>query len=191
MKKLLNNPIFVSVLALAAIALVGGSLLEKKKSQKPRPTAAVADPDNSSGDWAEPADEDYEPDGDVREPRSISEARAARVIPESVRDPIAAVKVEDRETVATIVETPRGPDQAESVRLTAIWEQGSLLLLVINNRIHEVGDRFGRLTIVSADLEGVWLKHWKGRDFLPFGGEFTLVTPAAPSANSTTASDES
>jgi hypothetical protein len=193
MKKLLNNPLFVSALALVAVALVGVSLLGRKQATHSRPVAtATGDVENENEDeWATPVDNDFDPDADPNEPRSIAEVLAALVIPEIVRDPLATAGVEVRETVATIIQTQNGPDILESVRLTAIWEQGSLLLLVINNRIHEVGDRIGRLTIESADLEGVWLKHWKGRDFLPFGGEFTLVTPAAPSANSTTASDES
>lgn len=139
---------------------------------------------------SESADGYTDPNDNGGDPNFIRDALRALVIQEPVRDPLTPLR-ESRDSAATVIETVRGPDVEESLTLTAIWEQGSVLLLVINNHIHEVGDRIGRLTIESADLEGVWLKHWKGRDFLPFGGEFTLVTPAATSANSTTASDES
>jgi peptidyl-prolyl cis-trans isomerase A (cyclophilin A) len=33
------------------------------------------------------------------------------------------------------------------------------------------------VTIESATQDGVWVAHWKGRDFLALGTDFTLVTP--------------
>lgn len=183
MKKLLNNPWFVAALAIVAVVFVGASLFDQKQLRRSRPETAF---DES----AVPDENDFESDANSGEPRSIREALAALVIPETVRDPIAP-SYKEADSTAAVSETLRGADETESLRLTAIWEQGATLLLVINNHIQEVGDRIGRLTIESADIEGVWLTHWKGRDFLPFGGEFTLVTPASQSANSTPASDES
>ena len=53
---------------------------------------------------------------------------------------------------------------------------------VINDTIVRPGDAIGRLKIESATTDGVWLVHWKGRDHLELGRDFTLHTPAASPA---------
>ena len=185
MRKLLNKPWFVAVLAVAALAMVAWSVFDQSGPAYAR-TSQAGDAD----DWATPVDDNFDFAEGLDSEGSINDALNSLVIQEVARDPFLPLREGGKQS-PVIGETPRAPDEYDSIRLTAIWEQGTILLLMINNRIHQVGDTIGRLRIDSATTDGVWITHWKGRDFLPFGGAFTLVTPAAPTANSTTASDES
>ena len=95
-------------------------------------------------------------------------------IPGPFRDPFAMGVKDD----PAAVEKAPEPDVVDTVHLSAIWTQGGRTLVVINDRICQDGDKIGRLRIESATRDGVWLSHWKGRNFVSIGGDFSLTTPA-------------
>jgi hypothetical protein len=168
MRKLLNNPWLVALVAAVALLMVGNSVRSALSGPAPvsaLPAAAVA-PEEAPG---EAAAED-----EAVAQVSMREALASLAIPPQVRDPFAA-----RSQPGGVNELSAEPDQVDRVRLSAIWTQDNATLVLINERICEPGDEIGRLKIESATQEGVWFTHWKGRDFLPLGAEFVLNTPAS------------
>jgi hypothetical protein len=164
MRKLLNKPWFVAVMAIAALACV----------------ASVVFPNGQrfglSG--ASAADAPASDDAAVTDPSGATAWTVINKIsiPSTGRDPFAA-KIKATE----VVEKAPEPDLVDSVHLSAIWTQDGHTLVVINDRICEGGDQIGHLKIESATQDGVWLSHWKGRDFISIGGNFTLNTPASKS----------
>lgn len=160
MRKLLNKPWFVAVVAIAALALVvnvvfiPGSNLGLSGFNSAAAPAAAEDPAGEAvhgNAWSEV--------GKISTPGPL-------------RDPFA-IKVK-----AEVAEKAPEPDLVDSVHLSAIWTQDGHTLVVINDRICEGGDEIGHLKIESATQDGVWLSHWKGRNFVAIGGNFTLNTPA-------------
>ena len=115
---------------------------------------------------------------------------AAETVRLSVRDALKALKIPATgprdpfalriRTEATVVaqEKAVAPDSVDTVHLSALWTQGGTTFSLINDRICSAGDEIGRLKIESATQEGVWVTHWKGRDFIALGGDFTLKTPS-------------
>ncbi len=93
-------------------------------------------------------------------------------LPAPMKDPFAI-----RIKVDPAAEKVEIPDAVESVHLSAVWSQEGKTLVLINDRIFQKGDEIGRIKIESASEEGVWLSHWKGRDFLRVGDNFILNTP--------------
>lgn len=181
MRKLLNKPWVVALLALLAVALVAQSLLDRRP-RRVRPVAPEA---------TEAMDSDLDAEstaGSHGGAGSLAEALGSLSLPDQLPDPfaprrqrVAEVAVEARET---------GPDQTDTVRLTAIWEQDGAAFVVLNGRICRVGDSLGRITVATIERDGVWLTHWKGRDFVRLGQDFTLITPAAAAAKPRTATHE-
>jgi hypothetical protein len=159
MRKLLNNPWFVAVMAVTALALVAHGVFshgEKLGLAGFDGTVATAEAEVSADDAAQA--------GSVV--RNLQ-------IPGPLRDPFAVrAKVE---TVEKISE----PDFVDTLHLSAIWTQGGQTLVLLNDHICQGGDEIGRVKIESATQEGVWITHWKGRDFLSIGANFTLNTPAS------------
>jgi hypothetical protein len=163
MRKLLNKPWIAAILAVAAIACVAMAVFSNgQKFGLPGP----ASPDASAS-----ASED----GTAADPSHTTAWGVVNKIsiPSSDRDPFA-IKVKATE----IVEKAPEPDLVDSIHLSAIWTQEGRTLVLINDRICQDGDEIGRLKIASATPDGVWLTHWKGRDFISIGGNFTLNTPA-------------
>ena len=158
MRKLLNKPWFVAIMAIGALALVvkvmffqGDKLaLPGFTANPPAAEASTSGPARGTA-W--------------NEVNKIS-------ISGPIRDPFS-IKVK-----AEVAEKAPVPDQVDKVHVSAIWTQDGHTLVVINDRICEDGDQIGRLKIDSASQEGVWLSHWKGRNFVSIGGSFTLNTPA-------------
>lgn len=93
-------------------------------------------------------------------------------LPAPMRDPFAIRIKED-----PAIEKVPAPDAVDSVHLSAVWTQDGKTLVVINDRICQNGDEIGRIKIDAVTHDGVWLSHWKGRDFVRVGGNFTLNTP--------------
>lgn len=177
MRKLLNKPWFVTLLAIAAVAFVVQSLLPKSEPSRARRTVSTQ-AESETSETVLPTSTDSVPTV-----AGIEGIRAALKelsgIPAG-RDPFAARP----RTVAAVVEKAAAvPDIVETVKLSAVWVQAGETYLLINGRICRQGDRIGRLTIESATADGVWLRHWKGRDFMPMGGVFVLTTPAGQSAS--------
>lgn len=174
MRKLLNKPWFVALLALAAVAFVWNALRPKTLVGT---AVAAASPTTAA---PEPVAEDSSAAASVSSPgNSIEEALKAVASTVKARDPFA-VRVKASAPESTAEET-KAPDLVDTVRLSAIWTQEGRTYLLINGQIHEVGDELSRVRIESATTDGVWLAHWKGRDFLALGADFTLVTPARKS----------
>jgi hypothetical protein len=169
-RKLLNKPWFVALLAIAALVFVGQAFL-------PRRTVASATSPAPSNDVV--ADAEGNASGATPSPASLPEALKALPIPAVLRDPFA-LPAKPVEVVA--VETPAEPDFVDTVHLTAVWSQEGATLALINGHIFQPGDKLGRLKIESANADGIWLTHWKGRDFVSVGGSFSLNTPAASGA---------
>jgi hypothetical protein len=171
MRKFLNKPWFVALLALAAIAFVWNSIRPKTlvgvASVASATTAAVEPPAQESATAATSL---------TFTGGSVDDALKALMASVKPRDPFAVrAKSVAPEPAA---EEAKVPDVVDTVRLSAIWIQEGRTYLLINGQIHEVGDELARLRIESATTDGVWLAHWKGRDFLALGADFTLVTPA-------------
>lgn len=166
MRKLLNNPWIVAALALAAVAVVGHSLWPMRMTGAPAALAVVADEtDPLPSDPASPG---------VTTP-STDELTALTGTTVR-RDPFAPSSKSP--SVLAVIEKAR-PDLLDTVQLSALWSQDGMTYAVINGRIRQPGDEIGLLRIESTTTDGVWLVHWKGRDHLALGGEFTLRTPAA------------
>jgi hypothetical protein len=169
MKKLLNNPWVVGALALAALALVGKSLLPKRAANE----VQVLSIQENSG--SESNENDSEPGrGGTTD---IGVALKELPISSTARDPFST------RTKAAVL-TSLGdqnpvPDAVDTLRLSAIWIQGATTFVVINGSIRQAGDEFSRFKIESTTRDGVWVTHWKGRDFLALGADFTLTTPSA------------
>ena len=168
MRKLLNNRWFVTAMALLAVALMWSSL-RTSDSGRAQPVAV-----GSAEPVADPAAEQTQSGG---EPSTVSNQDALKqlVVPKSSRDPFASRNIQPAAPVEAVEQQP---DLVDSVHLTGIWTQNGATLLLLNERVAQVGDTIGRLTIESATQDGVWLTHWKGRDFLTVGQIFILKTPA-------------
>ena len=171
MRKLLNKPWFVALLAVAAVGFVAHSLM----SQSGR-DGAVASPE---------VFEEVAPETDPL----VSESSGQRAIPDALRELVLQAVSRDPfaprakpEAAPQVSEKPAEPDSLETVKLSALWTQGGETYLLINDRIMTAGESIGRLTLDAVTADGVWLTHWKGRDFLSIGASFTLVTPAKQTA---------
>lgn len=177
MKKLLNNPWVVGVLALVAIAFVANSLIPAGGGP-----AVVAD---------EPVAEqpgDGQNSGVVAESGGMREALKELSISSATRDPFS--RRAKTEVVKTqVVEKAAPPDLVETVKLTALWSQDGDTFALLNGRICRAGDKLGRLTLDKATQDGVWLTHWKGRSFVELGQVFTLTTPAHKAASLSLSTD--
>jgi hypothetical protein len=169
MKKLLNKPWFAAVLALAALTFVGNAVYQG--TRKPAyGSGAPASATTAAAEGEATAEGET-----VRLP--VRDALKALVLPKTVlRDPFAP---RAREEVAIAsAEKATVPDLVDTVHLSALWTQSGATYTLINDRICQAGDKIGRMKIESATQEGVWVSHWKGRDFISLGGDFTLKTPA-------------
>lgn len=170
MKKLLNKPWFVAVLALAALAFVGNAVFQGTRKPAYGSGAPV------SAEAAAAAEGEAATEGETAR-LPVRDALKALVIPKTaLRDPFAPRARE--ETVTASAEKPAAPDLVDTVHLSALWTQSGATYTLINDRICHAGDKIGRMKIESATQEGVWVSHWKGRDFISLGSDFTLKTPA-------------
>lgn len=176
MKKLLNQPWFVATLAITALVMIAMSLREQFGFGPAPVRTAVA---SRAPDAPVPEDE---PDAGGPEAHgaalSIPAVLASLVFPATLPDPFshrgATLVAGDPE----VVPGPAIPDVAEAIHVSALWTQAGASLALVNNRIVHAGDVIGRLTVAEISRDGVWVSHWKGRDFVRCGADFTLLTPA-------------
>jgi hypothetical protein len=171
MKKLLNNPWFVGVLALAAVAFVAHSLIPVDGG-----SAVIAEESSVDESTSDISGQTTPEAGSVRDAIKELSGNAA-----ATRDPFST-RAKAAPAVVAQVEKAPPPDLVETIRLTALWTQNGETYALINDRICRAGDKLGRLTLETATHEGVWVTHWKGRDFLAIGAAFTLTTPALKAA---------
>ena len=122
------------------------------------------------------------PTGEAAQP-SVQEALKLLLSPQAPRDPFAVHATNEPTQVQE--KKHEEPDFVDTAHLSGVWSQNGVTLLLINDHISNVGDSIGRFKIESANQEGVWLTHWKGRTFLALGKSFVLNTPARLAANLT------
>jgi len=171
----------VALLALGAVALVANSLFESKPG-RPRRAPAPANVVQEEPEAADDASTDP-----VLAVTSLAETLRRIALPERLPDPFGAPRA-PRMSTSPATDAPSTPGEtapgiSESVRLTALWSQDADHFAVLGGRICRPGDTLGSITLDAIADDGVWLSHWKGRDFLPLGESFTLITPAIPAAN--------
>lgn len=158
MRKLLNRPWFVALLALGAIAFVGHELLPSRPRGNPQ---AFVDP---SGDA-------LAAEGEATPGTAMPAAAALKAlsIPANLRDPFAVPPK------PTAVVAEAAPDEiVERLQLSAIWTQGDKTFVLLNGQICQAGDEVGRFKVDSATQDGVWVTWGKNRELLLFGGELTV-----------------
>lgn len=164
MRKLLNSPWFVAVLALAALLFVGRAVFSTPSS--PAPGAPVME---STDETPSPAGED----GAEGAPRlSLAGALKTLVIPAAARDPFALpvrTDAADPEPGSVVM-----VEVVDRLRLSAIWVQGPAVFLLLNGRICQPGDTIDRFTVETAAIDGAWIGHLGGRSFLPVGQELAV-----------------
>ena len=166
MRKLLNNPWVVGALALAALAFVGMQFLPKRSANV---AESLVEADSETA---------VDETGSVGAGgSSITLALKELVIASPLRDPFARrIKAVPP---AAVVELAPVPDSVEKIHLSAIWMQGADTFVLINGAIRQAGEEFSHFKLESTSRDGVWITHWKGRDFVSLGSDFTLVTPAS------------
>lgn len=169
MKKLLNNPWFVGLLAAAAIVFVTHTALKDRGVDYASADATDEYEGEFEDEWVmdEEAVESAANGSSVWEVLDALTPSSPPANPFDDRQAEIMVDAEGEESSATLV----------SVHLSAIWSQGAQTLLLVNDRIHAAGDTVaelaaGDLTIESASLDGIWLSHPDGRDFLSLGKTF-------------------
>ncbi|MEZ5276757.1 MAG: hypothetical protein R3F07_10295 [Opitutaceae bacterium] len=163
MKKLLNNPWFVGLLVAGAIVFVAQATLSKRQSA----AYPASYPDEYVDDFEEvsPDETGLPAAGEVASVRQALDALSTTT-PNS--NPFGSRQAE---IVADgSVEEPAGAGFI--VHLFAIWQQNGQTLVLVNNRIQQAGDVIGDLTIESTTLDGIWLSHPDGRDFISLGSSF-------------------
>ncbi len=175
MRKLLNKPWFVALLAIAALLVVGREFLPGgKKPAAPVPGIEAAEDGQSVGD-----------DGESGPRLPVTEALKAISRPVDGRDPFALPP----KPAAPDSEVATGTAAAETshhLRVSAVWLQGEATLVLANGRICTPGESVGDFTIESAAIDGAWINHPGGRAFVPVGTDFVLKTtkPNVPAPTS-------
>jgi hypothetical protein len=167
MKKALNNPWVAGGLVLLAIVTITGTLRDGAGGAS-RPALRGVDPVLS--DLHESEEDEAGKVHDLT-PAAVRRLVLALEVPSELPDPFAS-----RRARAAVAEETREYVETDRFRLAAVWNQGGGIYLLVNDRVVRPGDRFGRVVVESADLDGAWLTHANGRDFVALGGEFTLVT---------------
>ena len=162
MRKLLNKPWFVAVMAVAALVFVARSVFSGGTRFGLGGTAETA----VAGSEGEQSPEEASRANPFAVVRNLQ-------LPAPMKDPFA-IRIKEDPTIEKVA----APDAVDSVHLSAVWTQGEQTLVVINDRVCQNGDEIGRIKIDAVTRDGVWLAHWKGRDFVRVGGSFTLNTPA-------------
>jgi hypothetical protein len=170
MKKLLNNPWFVGLLAAAAIVFVTHAALKDRGVDY----ASGDETDDYEDVFADESDLDDDSIGTATNGTSVWEALDALTPSSPPDNPFD----DNRAEIIVDSESEDASSRLVSVHLSAIWSQGVQTLLLVNDRIHAAGDTVveleaGDLTIESASLDGIWLSHPAGRDFLSLGKIFT------------------
>jgi hypothetical protein len=174
MKKLLNKPWFVAVIAAIAIVLVANAVMEQGKNS--HHAAAYDESYEDTGTYDEYEDTSDQPGS---EPSDLSSIRRALEALATTSKEIPSDPFDDdsAEIIATAVSSE--PESEEmAIHLSAIWVQGDQILVLVNNHIHTAGDRIGDLTIESTTIDGIWVTHPKGRDFVAIGKSFTWIIPS-------------
>lgn len=177
MRKLLNNPKVVAVLAIVAVGFVGYSVYSQMpgRTRRAKAQAAAVAPTVAPNVAVAPSVSSATPAAAA--PSLVQLYRSIDVLTfaSAARDPFALPLKPAGE--APLVKTVEREIE-ETVRLTATWSQAGNTWVLINGKIFRPGDAVGRMTIESATRDGVWVSHWRGREFVAIGQKLTLKTPA-------------
>lgn len=173
MKKLLNKPWFVAVMAVIAIAFAANAVMEQRKGPR---YAAYDDSYEDSGYYEEYEDTSDQPESEPSDPSSIRRALEALVT--TSKDLPSNPFDNDSAEIIAMIESSEPESEEMAIHLSAIWAQGDQVLVLINNHIHTAGDRVGDLTIDATTINGIWVTHPNGRDFISIGKTFTWIIPA-------------
>jgi len=161
MRRLLNKPWFVAILAIAAIGLVCMQTLDLGGTRSVVPIEESYEEEMADGTLEQPAD------------AALFALLSTYTPSESLRDPFAVRAKPSADRVVVEV----APPPKEAFRLSAVWVQGGSTLAVLNGRICSPGETLGQLTLESVNPTGVWVLHAHGRDFVSVGQEI-LLSPA-------------
>jgi len=178
MKKLLNNPWVVGALALAALAFVAHSLIPASGGS----SAGIVEDTGANPLAGGESSETVAATGSVHD--AIKELSSSS----ATRDPFSPRAKIATQNTAPAEKTPQ-PDVVETIRLTALWTQDGATYALINDRVCKAGEKLGRITVDVATQDGIWVTHWKGRDFIALGTAFTLTTPALKAATLSLSTD--
>ncbi len=171
MRKILNNPKVVAVLALGAAGAVGFTVWSET-----RPTTyARVTPAAAAGAGYPEADSTAGAAGDAAAPLDRDWAALTALLQKPARDPFVLRRPVVQDVSAAAEDLP---DLEEAVLVSAIWTQAGRSLALVNGRIQAEGDRVGRVSISRITRDGVHVSHWRGEDLLTVGQPFVLKTPA-------------
>lgn len=163
MRKLLNKPWFVGLLASLAVGLVayeGLGFRASAASVRHAVTVEDVDSTETSEKRAENAPENL--------------AAIDMFVAAGSRDPFAG-RLNPGGTSEKSVEST--PATMQTLKLAAVWLQGAESFVAINAQICRVGDAVSGISIESVTREGAWLQLPSGRQFLPVGREVTFAAP--------------
>ncbi|HEY3755884.1 MAG TPA: hypothetical protein VGL42_07020 [Opitutaceae bacterium] len=154
MRKYLNNPWFVAVLAVSALAVAAHAFMAGADQASPAAAVAetVADPVAASAALpvAAPA------------PQATVEAALSAPLPASqVPDPFGP-------STSALAEHKSAP-----LRLAALWTENGRTLGILNGKIVQAGDRVGTVTVVEASSNGLVLEDDERRGTLAVGDAWT------------------
>ena len=181
--KLLQNPIAVTLLAVAAAALIfkqiAWPMLQRSHWMQHTPVAAAATPavvtSTTAPLPAQPAKSTgnpvaaVEPEPEAAIDESAAETTAARVAMSPRRDPFQSLLVPTNLAKAR-------PSARQRLALSGVWMQTGSSLAVINNQVTGVGDSILEFTVESIESNRVWVEGPNGREAV----EFRMTSPSAP-----------
>ncbi|MDX2186322.1 MAG: hypothetical protein SFV32_05280 [Opitutaceae bacterium] len=170
MRKWLNNPWFVGLLACFALAFCVWSLRDQLGL-------------HALGGAAEATPVATDETSSTADAPSVAVAQAVAL--GNIREIFPVGRSSEEEPAAPTAEVT---EKSETFVLSAVWSQGPIVIAVINGRECIAGDALGSVTIESVSTDGVWLQHWKGRRFLNLGQSLSLTTLKAPPATLATQS---
>jgi len=178
MKNLLNNPWVVGALCIAAAITVYLRLFDSKSSS-PAPPPPVAPPVVAAAPVEPPP---VPPTAGVA-PIDTAPTQLPIVgtwIDRIVRDPFRLHGEDERDSsTAPLQGIPQpgfsedanqpGVRTAQTLRLQAIYLNGSNRIAVINSTFVKVGDAIGEFRVSQIDSDGVWLQSPTDKHWVPFG----------------------
>jgi hypothetical protein len=181
--KILQNPIAVTILAVAAAALVfkqiAWPILQRSQWMRHAPAAAaslgaVASTSATPPELAKTTSSPVETANAAPETpidQSAAETSAARAAGTPRRDPFQSKLHSTNQGKAY-------PPAREMLTFSGFWRQTGSTLAVINDQVIEVGDSILAYKVEAIDRDRIRVTGPNGRETVEFG-----TTPPAPSAN--------
>jgi len=172
-KKLLNNPIAVGILVLAALVAGFWPQIESSfAAPRRRPAPPVTAAEIVAAEVATPGDA-------ASLSRQIRQIFDKNSFAPSGRNLFAYQ--DEKVIVAAPVEKP-AVVATQTVRLAAIWLQAGVSLAQLDHQIATTGDEIGFIRVAEISPDGVWLVQQGARVFLQLGEQHTFEQSTEPSA---------